>query len=186
MNDHVRHLRERLLTAPVTDPPPPWQPHPVRPVGGLRAVGFGVAPESGHDLMLVTSINGRGVFDTVTGELLARDDDPDPDLCFPHGSPLTCPGIGPLDGLDVHVAGLTGGGLHLVASTWTVGVTAPDWPDHRIVLSQGGGPWSPGRPWCHVHHATSELRAAGFSSTGNTLVVATASEVWWAHRTDPS
>ena len=182
----MRRVRETLLAASVVGPPEPWRAQPPRPVGGLRAIGFAVDPESGNDLMLVASVAGRGVFDTVTGVRVARDDDPDDDLCFPSGSPPACPGIGPLAGLVIPVAGLTGGGLDLLAPPWSVEVTAPDWPDHRIVLSRGGGPWLPDRPWWHVWHATSELRAAGFSPTGNTLAVGTASEAVVARGDRPS
>lgn len=182
-------LRERLLAAPVVAPPTPWRPvfEPYAAVGGLLGIGFGVHPDSGHDLIMVVSHDGHGLFDAVTGERLARDRDPDPEDSTPDAGPdLSCPGLGVLAGSRVRIAGLFGGGLHTTtADGWTLEVVAPAWPNDRVLLSTDGGlphPGPHGERWWHVFHSTySELRTAGFSPSGRTLAVATSSDLTlWA------
>lgn len=182
--DYRERLRRRFLTAPQTPPPSPWRPAtdlPI-PVGGLLGVGAATAPGTGRDLVLVVSTAGHGLFDAVTGERIARDRDPDPDAGPDGTADLSCPGLGPLAGTRVPVAGVFGGGLHATASGgWRVEVVSPRWPDHRVLLSRGSGmphdrPHTDG--WWHIVDARgSELRAAGFSPSGATLVVATGSDL---------
>lgn len=183
-SEYQRKLRERYLDAPVVPAPEPWRPVPggMIPVGGLLGIGFAVCPRSGRDLVMVVSGDGHGLFDAVTGEKIARDRDPDPETSTPDDSPdLTCPGLGPIAGTPVHIAGLFGGGLHSTSSDgWTVSVVSPDWPCHRVVLATGDalhrGP--AGETWWHVLHARySEFRAAGFSPSGRTLAIATSSDL---------
>lgn len=64
-------MRDRLLAAPVVPAPEPWRPvfeyeYGV-PVGGLLGIGFATHPDSGHDLVMVVSRDGHGLFDAVTG-----------------------------------------------------------------------------------------------------------------------
>lgn len=171
-------LRARFLAAPVSPPPAPWRPsqRPVIRAGGLIGAGFATHPETGADLLLVASHNGLGLIDPVTGERLARDDE---DMIgWPDDADLTCPGIGPVAGTRVPMAGLLGGGLHRTAGGgWTVHVVAPAWPAERVLLSADGNPWH-NDAWWHIHHAdVTELRAAGFSPSGSTLIVATTGDV---------
>jgi hypothetical protein len=171
-------MRTRFLAAPETKAPAPWGDRVVVAVGGLLGVGFATDPDSGRDLLLVASSRGLGLLDPG-GARLARDHDED--LGQPDGD-MTCPGIGPLAGTRVRMAGLHGGGLHTVsADGWGVEVVHPDWPHHRVLLS---APWqSPwdgehGQTWWHVFHSRyMPLRAAGFSPTGRTLAVAVGSDV---------
>ncbi|WP_330284416.1 hypothetical protein [Streptomyces sp. NBC_00588] len=188
-------LRDRLLAAPVVPAPEPWRPvfayqYGV-PVGGLLGIGFAAHPDSGHDLVLVDSTSGHGLFDAVTGEKIARDRDPDPgpDDDTPDASDgLSCPGLGPIAGSRVRVAGLFGGSLPAVTDDgWVLEVVAPAWPHHRVLLSrEGGSPYAGphGEGWWHVFHASySEFRAAGFSPSGQTLAVATSSDLsLWTRR----
>ncbi|KHD73478.1 hypothetical protein [Actinoplanes utahensis] len=170
----------QFLAAPVVAPPEPWR-RAGRPiaVGGLIGAGFGVHPGTGRDLLLAASHSGLGLFDTVTGERLARDYDNE--LAWPADDDLTCAGIGALAGTRVRMAGLLGGGLHRVApGGWVVDVVTPDWPKSRVLLATGFGPWrgDHGETWWHVFHAgVTELRAAGFSPSGDTLIAATSSDV---------
>ncbi|MFI9150131.1 hypothetical protein [Streptomyces sp. NPDC053367] len=180
---YQRELRDRLLSVPEVEAPAPWRRVWDRgtAVGGLLGVGFATGPADGRDLVLVESTAGLGLFDAETGERLARDRDPD------HDGPewerdLTCPGIGPLAGTPVRMAGLYGGGLHSGASGgWVVEVVGPEWPHHRVLLSRGTSmPYRVphGEGWWHVFDANrSELRAAGFSPSGRTLAVATSSDL---------
>ncbi|MDT0447301.1 hypothetical protein [Streptomyces johnsoniae] len=179
--EYELQLRERFLAAPVTPAPPPWQavfrPRTGLPIGGLLGIGFAAHPQESHDLIMVISQGGHGVFDTVTGALLARDRDPDADICDPTGPFLTCPGIGPLTGTQVRIAGLHGGGLHSTTEDgWSIDVVSPDWPHHRVLLSADGGlcHGPAGGDWWLIHHAThAPLRTTGFSPSGHTLAVAT-------------
>ncbi|MFD9649058.1 hypothetical protein ACFWWN_37045, partial [Streptomyces sp. NPDC059082] len=115
-------------------------------------------------------------------ETVARDRDPDPDTSTPDAVPeLTCPGLGPIAGRPVRIAGLFGGGLHRTTPDgWTLDVVSPDWPHDRVILSADGGAHRgpAGGTWWHVFHSDhSELRAAGFSPSGLTLAVATSSDL---------
>lgn len=183
-SDYEQRLRERYLAAPVMPAPAPWQPVLTNwiPIGGLLGIGFATHPADGRDLVMVVSTSGHGLFDTHTGQKVARDRDPDPDTSTPDASSdLTCPGLGPLADMQVRIAGLFGGGLHSTTSDgWTLDVVAPDWPSHRVVLSTDGGAHAgpPGDHWWHVFHSSySEMRTAGFSPSGRTLAVATSSDL---------
>jgi hypothetical protein len=155
--------------------------YPYIPVAGLLGVGFASHPVSGDDLLMVVSSQGRGLLDASTGAKIARDRDPDRELCEPSGPDLSCPGLGPLTGLQVRIAGLFGGGLHTTTEDgWTLDVVAPDWPNHRVLLSTDGGlhRGPAGGTWWHIFHSDySELRVAGFSPSGRALVIATSSDV---------
>ncbi|MFF3314371.1 hypothetical protein ACFYV5_02530 [Streptomyces sp. NPDC003035] len=184
LSPYQRELRKRFLAAPQVAAPAPWRQvfDPYVAVGGLLGIGFGVDPGSGGDLVMVVSHDGHGLFDAVTGERIARDRDPDPEGDVPDGPDLSCPGLGPLEGVRVRIAGLYGGGLHTSASGgWSVDVVAPDWPHERVLLSGDGGMphrGPHGEKWWHVFHSRwSELRAVGFSPSGRTLAVATSSDL---------
>ncbi|OEV04506.1 hypothetical protein [Streptomyces oceani] len=180
---YQKQLREKFLSAPETPPPAPWRPVLDAPVGGLLGIGFAAAPGTDRDLVMVVSWSGHGLFDTVTGEKLDRDHDPAPEDSTPNAVPdLTCPGLGPVAGTPVSIAGLFGGGLHTTTRDgWTLEVVSPEWPHHRVLLSgDGGTPHSTphGEGWWHVYDSRfSELRAAGFSPSGRTLAVATSSDL---------
>ncbi|MFF4798346.1 hypothetical protein ACFY1U_08015 [Streptomyces sp. NPDC001351] len=186
-------MRDRLLAAPVVPAPEPWQrvfQYGV-PVGGLLGIGFASHPDSGHDLVMVVSHQGHGLFDAVTGEKIARDHDPDPDPdedTPDASSDLSCPGLGPIAGSRVRIAGLFGGGLDTVtADGWTLEVVTPAWPHDRVLLSRDGGlphTGPHGEQWWHIFHADySEFRAAGFSPSGQTIAVATSSDLClWTRR----
>ncbi|MEV4435762.1 hypothetical protein [Streptomyces sp. NPDC049585] len=184
MSEYQQRLREAVLAAPVVEAPAPWERvgRTCIPVGGLLGIGFAVDPGSGHDLVMVVSTGGHGLFDAVTGEKIAREYDPDGEDATPDGvADLTCPGLGPVAGTRVHIAGLFGGGLHSgTGDGWCVEAVGPDWPAHRVLLSAGGGirRGAHGESWWHVFHAHySEFRAAGFSPSGRTLAVATSSDL---------
>ncbi|MFE7137691.1 hypothetical protein ACFVAG_08065 [Streptomyces sp. NPDC057644] len=194
ITEYQQKLRERYIAAPAVQAPEPWRPVLDRrtPIGGLLGIGFAVHPDSGHDLVMVVSGDGHGLFDAVTGEKIARDRDPDPETSTPDDDPdLTCPGLGPIAGVPVRTAGLYGGGLHRTTPEgWVLDVVSPEWPHDRVILSAGGGahtgPAGGGR-WWHIFHSTySELRAAGFSPSGQTLAVATSSDLTlWTRREPP-
>ncbi|MET9501104.1 hypothetical protein ABZY42_05105 [Streptomyces sp. NPDC006622] len=185
-------MRDRLLAAPVVPAPPPWRPvlGSCAAVGGLLGIGFAVHPDSGDDLVMVVSHDGHGLFDAVTGEKIARDRDPAPQDSTPDESDdLSCPGLGPIAGRRVRIAGLFGGGLHTgTADGWTVEVVQPAWPSERVLLSRHDAVPHRGRhgeTWWHILHANySTFRAAGFSPSGRTLAVATSSDLTLWNRGD--
>jgi hypothetical protein len=186
LTEYQQRLRERYLSAPLTGPPEPWRATGATgfyvPVGGLQGVGFGVHPETGDDLLMVVSMDGFGLLDATTGAKIARDRHPDPQVATPDGPDLACPGIGVLTGTRVTIAGLFGGGLHATTEDgWTIHVVAPEWPHHRVILSADGGAnaGEPGTSWWHIFddQQHGDFRAAGFSPSGGTLVVATSSDV---------
>ncbi|TGA90714.1 hypothetical protein [Streptomyces sp. MZ04] len=191
LSAYQQALRARLLAPPVVTAPEPWLRVAFVPVGGLLGIGFASHPEDGRDLVMVVSRDGHGLFDAVTGKKIARDRDPE------HSTPdavadLSCPGLGPVSGSRVRIAGLFGGGLHTTtADGWTLEVVTPAWPNDRVLLSADGGlPHSGphGEQWWHIFHSNySELRAFGFSPSGMTIAVATSSDIsLWTRSTDPT
>ncbi|MFJ4423842.1 hypothetical protein ACKI1Q_32345 [Streptomyces galilaeus] len=192
LSDYQLAMRDRLLAAPVVPAPAPWRPvfdSSLVAVGGLLGIGFAVHPGSGNDLVMVVSQDGHGLFDAVTGERIARDRDPAPEGATPDESEdLSCPGLGPIAGGRVRIAGLFGGGLHSgTGDGWSVEVVQPAWPNERVLLCHGDGlphRGPHGEKWWHVFHASwSTFRAAGFSPSGRTLAVATSSDLTLWSRT---
>ncbi|MFJ8437165.1 hypothetical protein ACIQ9P_38325 [Kitasatospora sp. NPDC094019] len=185
ISDYHQRLRERFLSCPETAAPAPWRPVLDRrtPIGGLLGIGFAVSPDTGRDLVMVVSLDGHGLFDAVTGEKIARDRDPDADESTWDAVPdLTCPGLGPVVGTRVPMAGLFGGGLHTTTvDGWNLEVVSPQWPHDRVLLFEDErtlhhGPH--GQGWWHIFDSNySELRAAGFSPSGRTVAVATSSDL---------
>ncbi|MGC5342090.1 hypothetical protein, partial [Streptomyces sp. DT171] len=155
----------------------------VTPTTGVYALSLTGRTLPDAALVMVVSVDGHGLFDTVTGEKIARDRDPDPDGSTPDAVPdLSCPGLGPIASTRVRIAGLFGGGLHTTTEdSWTLEVVSPEWPHDRVLLSTDGGiPHNGphGDSWWHIFDSNySELRAAGFSPSGRTLAVATSSDL---------
>lgn len=187
LSDYQRAIRDQLLAAPVLPAPEPWRPVFAYefgvPVGGLLGIGFARNPDTGHDLVMVVSHDGHGLFDAVTGEKIARDRDPALEDSTPDAvADLSCPGLGPITGSRVHIAGLFGGGLHTTTEDgWALEVVTPAWPSERVLLSIDGGlphAGPHGEKWWHIFHSNySTFRAAGFSPSGQTIAVATSSDL---------
>jgi hypothetical protein len=171
--DHLEPIRVRIRSAPIALPSLPWQQIAAHAVGGLTEVGF--ADDS--DLLLVVSSQGRGVIDCRSGERVARDRT-EPDDGWYDERRLRAFGIGPLEGQLIRLAGLHGGGLlNCGKGGWWANAITLDWPDVSLLL---GGPWG----WIYdgktpfVKLAIErELRAFGFSETGESLVIATSDNV---------
>jgi hypothetical protein len=173
-SSYQENLRKRLNSIPVSNPPSPWALVGTASIGGLTEVGFA---GSADDLLVVSS-QGRGLFDCLTGERIARDQDevfPNPDE-----TGLTCPGIGRRSAEVIRMAGLHGGGLLLgTRDGWVLHVIQLPWPIHYVFLTSD---------FCDVTDDSGHItkicndepctfRAAGFSSTGRSFVVATSGEV---------
>ena len=173
--DRIERTRRRLEALPVTEPPAPWRRTLAVGVGGLTEIGFGEAPD--RDLLLVVSSMGRGVFDCVTGERVARDR-AEPDDAWYDETCLRAAGLGPLEGATIRLAGLHGGGLPSTSGMgWGAWAEYLNWPVCDLLLTRDWD-WI----WDESAQVTkvgqeSEFRAFGFSYTGRTLVIATSSDV---------
>lgn len=163
------------LTA-TTQVPEPWTRVGVLAVGGLTHVGFAQS----SDLLLVMSSAGRGVCDCRSAVLEARDDSDD--FRFDIGN-LLADGIGPLAGTAVRMCGMFGGGLASKTDDgWMLERHPLSWPDDEFFLSPPGQTmlWQPaGQPLKLTKLAgfVAEIRAFGFAPTGQSFIIATASDI---------
>jgi hypothetical protein len=152
----------------IDSPPFPWQKVGEYAIGGLTDVGFA----ENSDLLLVVSSQGRGVFDCITGTRVARDRNDE--LYWYNIEKHTAMGIGPIEKVEIELAGLDGGSL--LSSTfdnWSVEIENRDrYQQHLfLVISESS---SAKRFRIGVD---SEVRAFGFSPTGQSLVIAISSDL---------
>ncbi|MCD4686834.1 MAG: hypothetical protein K8S97_12950 [Anaerolineae bacterium] len=154
-------------------PPAPWQRIDVA-IAALREVGYA----QNSDLLLVISEAGRGVFNCLTGEKVARDRNHD-DTQWRDPIHLTAQGIGPLNNQTIRLAGISGGGLRTLGSDgWSLMLVSPYWPLESVVLfSSNRILWSPdGFEHCTKIYPPGDgdkIRAYGFSDTNKSFIVAT-------------
>ncbi|TWU00262.1 hypothetical protein Pla108_12090 [Botrimarina colliarenosi] len=171
--DHLELVRNRVRSAMIGSPPAPWSVCVSYPIGGLTEVGF--ADDS--DLLLVVSFAGRGLFDCLTGTLIDRNSD-EPCQEWYDEQRLIATGIGSLCGTQIRLSGLHGGGL--VSSGrdgWWAQRLDLDWPDSSLLLGGPGG-WIYDNQTAFAKLAVErEVRAFGFSPTGQSLVIATSSDL---------
>ncbi len=134
-------------------------------VGGLIHVDY--AADS--DLLLVLLHNGRGIFDCLTGDRIARDSSIDVYDHF-NRSKLLAEGFDALAGQQISGAGLHGGGLPLsTEDNWFLELRKKT---DEIFLSKAA--LIKDKEYALVGDGRlCELRAFGFSETGNSFVVAT-------------
>jgi hypothetical protein len=182
MSDEYREqLRRTLLDTPFSQPGPPWGKRYGHLVGGATGVGF--APDS--DLLLVASVDGRGVFDCSTGERVARERGPGQDWFDTEH--LAAEGIGPLSGQRILVSGLYGGGLSKITPDGWFADTIP-----IGFLESGHYLRRPDKQWymserddfgvIRIEPDITEFRAFGFSQTGRTLLLASSGLIQFWHR----
>lgn len=144
-----------------------WTRLAYRNVGGLTDVGF----SEDEAYLLVASHAGRGLFETATGEKVARDDEaPVEGAAWLRTTSNEVQGIGPLAGVWFSMAGLFGGELPQATSDgWRVSVE--DGKATQVILeSQRGERWLLDTP-------ITEVKAVGFSKSGHLLVIGTSTEV---------
>src|SRR5262245_593216 len=171
--EDLESVRKRIRAAPISPPLPPWARLAVHAIGGLTEVGFA----DDTDLLLVVSSQGRGVIDCRTGQRVARDRS-EPDDSWYDERRLRAFGIGPLEGRLIRLAGLHGGALlNGGCDGWWVAAITLEWPDANLLR---GGPWG----WIFDEETPfvklaveRELRAFGFSDTGDSFIIATSSDV---------
>lgn len=169
--------RENSLIASLSNipaPPSAWRSCTKIAVGGLTEIGFS---QRENHLLLTVSSSGRGVFDCLSGEKIARDYEEYGDWYDP--IKLTCRGIGPLSDEIISIAGMCGGGLP-VCNIYgeTLVQTAAEWPLETLF-------WCPpGKHALYMGHQEGCLRlvndyflCTGFSWNGEFIVSATSSDV---------
>lgn len=150
--------------------PLPWKLVAHHNVGGLTEVGF--SPDERY--LLVVSHSGRGLVEVNSGLRIARD----PEIPWIRSPWRDEParkmrGIGPASGIQFSVAGLWGGSIPSTTHDgWSVAAKGSG-KDEEIWLSCKGNV----REW-FLDDAFTEVRALGFSQTGNLLVVAISSDLW--------
>jgi len=171
---HLDPLLKHLRSLEIAPAPPPWFHVTTRAIGGLTAVGF----DRTSELLLIVSSAGRGVVDGATGQKVARDTtDYYEDSTF-----LEAAGIGPLLGKTIRMAGLFGGGLPTItADGWKVEQVCLNWPITEVLLVEPGSdlfdvPYGKTGKF-HKIMEWDEIRACGFSYSGNTFVIATPSDI---------
>lgn len=173
--EHLRPIADRIRRAAPQSPPDPWQRGISHSVGGLLSVGFA----RGSDLLLVTSHSGRGLFDCVNGERIERDDDDS--YRWENPFELTAEGIGPLQHQTILMAGIYGGGLPSgTHDHWMTETVYLDWPNPTTLLVAPGSHLYDSRQeprFWRIDEGAGELRAWGFSSSGNTLLLATSADI---------
>ncbi|MCE9530601.1 MAG: hypothetical protein K8T89_05655 [Planctomycetes bacterium] len=156
--------------------PAPWRAAGTFAVGGLTEVGFA----DSSDLLICVSSAGRGVFDCMASDRIARDDSED--FEFDSGNLLVA-GIGPLEGQRIRTAGISGGGLASTARDgWGVERHPFSFPDDELFFCSPGQTMLWTRPGetprlTKLGGFVTELRAFGFSPTGRSFVIATSSDV---------
>jgi hypothetical protein len=171
---HLDGIRAKIRSTPRGAPPSPWKHVTTIAIGGLTAVGF----DRDSELLLVVSSRGRGVIDATSGAKVARDDTE----YYEDDRYLEAAGIGPLSNAIVRLSRLAGGGLPRGTSDgWSVELVAAEWPVADVLLFAPGA-WLygslHGKPDEFTKVASeSELRAAGFSYSGRSLIVATSSDI---------
>jgi hypothetical protein len=169
-----QQLRERLERLPYAEAPSPWRLTGGSSIGGLTEVGFA---DSTDDLLVVSS-QGRGLFDCLTGERIARDHKE----MFENNdeSGLTAPGIGKYSNTIVRLAGLQGGGLALsTRDGWGLHVVQLPWPIHVVFLTSHYKELTDntGDITKLCNDEPCSFRTAGFSPTGRSFVIATSGEL---------
>ncbi len=173
------HLKDRFRyldgLTPASDLGP-WRKFATIAIGGLQHIGFA----SNSDLLLaVSGARGRGVVDCATGGKVARDDEE----YYPDFGSLEAEGIGSLEGQQIRVAGISGGGLsHATEDGWLIELHPLSWPEEEFFLCPPGQTmlWSPpaAKPELFkLRPLPSSLVAYGFSPTGRSLIIATSSDL---------
>ena len=169
-------VRQRIAGLENAPAPEPWALVAEKSIRHLLAVGF----SKDATLLLVVG-RGRWVIDVATGEIVAEDPDPNIDAHLTENRQL-CAGLGPMADEFVPISGFFGGGLATsTADSWWLFRCAIDWPTERVVLqARDANLYNSFRGLTQLPGSNQEIRAAGFSPDGRSLVVATTSrlKIW--------
>jgi len=175
---YQEELNARLRALPLVAAPAPWRLVTAVAIGSFEALGF----STDSRYLLVVSSSGRGVFDSTSGEQLARDSSSTTGDWY-NLKALTVDGIGPMAGQSMSVSGIHGGGLPLVTlDGWVADLLSPDWPSSFVTLSPpGSSPWvqdqSQGVAKVAPTCGDDAVKCYGFSCSRRHLVVATSHTV---------
>jgi hypothetical protein len=169
----MKEILKSIERSPLVEASPPWKKIGHFSIGGVRAIGYSDCSR----YILVETIDGRGLFDCFTGEKILRDskDYPDKEVS------LLCDGIGPIEGETIRMSGLHGGGLPLSTQDgWTIEIVS-SWPVSNILLLEPGS-WLHGEKYGKPFQFEKiwsgyELRAGGFSKSGETLIIGESSDL---------
>lgn len=155
---------------PISKKPPlpnPWRAFPEPLVGGLLAVGYG----KNTDFLLVVSDDGLSVYNVTTGKRVAREytlTDSLEESYYDFETHLA-PGIGPLEGQLVQLAGPYGGKLKEHSKEgWSLTVGPKVRNLQSVLLS---GPRMSGNT-VQIAEMLDGPFAFGFSETGRSFVIA--------------
>jgi len=174
-------IRRQIRTTPLTSPPSPWRVSGVFAVPQLEAVGF----DRDSELLLVVSRDSLGVIDCASGETIARKSGTQHETMPQHL--LKARGIGPLEHVEIGIAGPKGGGLpRATTDGWSLELVTLEWPTQDVLLV----PPASALFVCHEDEdarftrieSHPEIHACGFSFSGNSLVIATGDELTIYHR----
>ena len=154
--------------------PTTWHHIATVPVGGLTEIGF----VPGERYLLLVSFAGRGILDTSTGEMVARDrEEPTAISTWIDQAARTVEAIGPLAGAAVPCVGLWGGQLPARADGWRLEIDArASQKSFLLIEEQTGRSWT--LPW-----TVTDVRAHGFCNSGRIMLIATASDIGLYSRT---
>jgi hypothetical protein len=160
--------RGRATMTKPKDIPPAWRRVTTIAVGGLTEVGF----DATEGYLLVVSWQGRGLIDTRSGRKLARDDEePVSGARWIDEAARTVAGIGLLEGQAIPCVGLWGGALPERVDGWSMRVRSTDGADNVFLVDERTATSWP------LQSTITEVRAAGFSASGQIAVVATSSDI---------
>ncbi|KGO92349.1 hypothetical protein [Flavobacterium subsaxonicum] len=155
-----------------------WKNNGTYTVSGLYNVGFA----SGRDLILVLSAQGQGIFDCTTGLKVASDYKSDWWDNY-NQTTNTIAGFDCLQNIKIHTCGLYNPDnlLKITQDGWTLEVSEPE-PDYmpfENYLVQKIYLVSPNKTdrIFITNDGPCELRALGFSDTGNSFIVALSCEI---------
>lgn len=148
--------------------PKPWKSLTEPLVGGLLAVGYG----KNSDHLLVVADDGLAVYNAQTGKRIAREYTLTDELSESYYDFEThmAPGIGPLDGQIIPLAGPYGGHLKSHSKDgWALSLGEPGANGlYKVLLA---APKLSGQP-VQIGEVLEKPFAYGFSDTGRTIVVA--------------
>jgi hypothetical protein len=165
--------------------PPSWQYIGGSTIHGLFDVGY--APNS--DLLLTFSVDGREIFDCLSGLLLRYEEWTDAEnLSFEESLSnhshdnfadvfddihLEVLGIGPLEGMRIRVAGIHGGGLTKQTSDGWQLTTYSTWPEDIVVMRPRpfGSHLDLQDVW-KIFDKNESVIVCGFSETGRSFIIA--------------
>lgn len=176
MSDITEKLKNRVIAMPEMAPPLPWRKVCHRNVSTLVGVGY----DKDSDLILIDHYDGPEIIDALTGQSIDVSDD---EISFEESLKLQAKGFGPLEGKNISMQGVYGGGLpRITKDGWQFESIHVDCYCMDLILVHPGSVlfnWegSQYKDSCdRIWDASKELhsvRCHGFSYTGKSFVIAT-------------